>query len=70
MDVRVERRGRSEDRALPEERTAPATRRRHSPQWTEPEYTEASPSYTVYRPGTESPTSTPVRRPESLDVRG
>jgi hypothetical protein len=62
---------RTEDRSIPEERTTPATRRRRSPQWTEPDVFEGSPSYSVYRPGSGSTTTTtPVRRPESLDVRG
>jgi hypothetical protein len=69
-EVRVERRIRTEERSIPEERTAPVVRHRRSPQWTEPEYSERSPSYSVYRPGSGSTTSTPVRRPESLDVRG
>ena len=72
-DVRVERPVRSEDRALPEERTAPATRQRtRNPQWTEPEVPDAAPSYVIYRPGTESTTTTttPSRRPESVHVRG
>ncbi len=67
MDVRVERR-RTEDRAIPEERTTPAVRRR-SPQWTEPEIPDEAPSYSVYRPGSRSTTTTPSKRPESVDVR-
>jgi uncharacterized membrane protein len=69
-EVRVERRVRTEDRSLPEERTAPATRRRQSPQWTEPDVSEDSPSYSVYRPGSGSRSSSPSRRPETQDVRG
>ena len=60
-------------RAIPEERTTPATR--HRPQWTEPEYADPAPSYSVYRPATREPSPThPAnpgrRRPESADVRG
>ena len=72
-EVRTEARPRTEDRAIPEERTTPATR--HRPQWTEPEYADPAPSYSVYRPATREPSPThPAnpgrRRPESADVRG
>ncbi|OLB73668.1 MAG: hypothetical protein AUI14_25630 [Actinobacteria bacterium 13_2_20CM_2_71_6] len=72
-EVRAETRSRSEDRAIPEEKTAPATRSR--PQWTEPEYADGPPTYSVYRPATRgtpttTPTTAPGRRPESADVRG
>jgi hypothetical protein len=71
-NVRVERRVRTEDRSLPEERTTPATRHRRSPQWTEPDVVEETPSYAIYRPGSgsSSTTSAPTRRPETQDVRG
>ncbi len=70
-DVRVERPVRTEDRSIPEERTTPTTRRRRSPQWTEPDVVDPAPSYVVYRPGSgDRDTSPAVRRPESLDVRG
>ncbi len=63
-------RPRVEERGIPEERTAPATRNR--PQWTAPEHPEAEPQYAVYRPGTRDTGSTTVRgrRPESADVGG
>jgi uncharacterized membrane protein len=70
VEVRTGNRPRSEDRSIPEERTTPGTRQR--PQWTEPEYTDAPPTYTVYRPATrDTGTTAPGRRrPESADVRG
>ncbi len=68
VEVRTETRSRSENRAIPEEKTAPATRQR--PRWTRPEHTD-KPSYTVYRPGTrDTAPSNPRRRPESADVGG
>ena len=75
MEVRVETRGRlarTEERALPEERTAPVTRRvrdRSSPQWTEPDVSEAAPSFAVYRPENRGTTDAPARRPESAPAR-
>ncbi len=69
VEVRTESRSRSEDRAIPEEKTAPATR--HRPRWTRPEHADGSPSYTVYRPGTrDTAPSNQRRRPESADVGG
>jgi len=70
VEARTETRSRNEDRAIPEERTTSATRRR--PQWTAPEHRDGPPSYSVYRPATREPSPThPGRsRPESADVRG
>jgi hypothetical protein len=68
-DVGNGRRPRTEDRPIPEERTASPTRQR--PQWTEPEHADAPTNYTVYRPATrDTGTTAPGRRPESADVRG
>ncbi len=69
VEVRTESRSRSEDRAIPEEKTAPATR--HRPRWTRPEHADSPTSYTVYRPGTRGTAPTNQRRrPESADIGG
>jgi hypothetical protein len=62
---------RTEDRAIPEEATTPATHRSRRPgQWTEPDRYDGPPSYSVYRPDTGTSTTVPALRPESTSVRG
>ena len=60
--------GRPEDRRVPESEPAQPVRR--PAKWTPGTTRESTPTYAVYRPGSDGSTSAPVQRPESATIPG